>query len=238
MDPLHVSNYALNVDDNPSDLIMLSALTECEGFIPIQTDNGFEALEKLHEFDFKILIIDLQMPKMSGIDLIKRIRRTDKFKTLPIIVMSARSEAKDVKLALQSGANDYIIKPADPMIFKEKFNRFVGDKKESWAEYPLSSTSPESLGYIKRSFRMLSVSEVGVTFHVEQPVPLGKSEEIETPLFQKFGITSISIIINECVESGSKYKICASFTGLTDSDRKKLRLLCRELWNNNQNRTA
>ena len=118
-----MSKYVLVVEDNPSDLMISSAMVESMGLVPITATNGIEALDQLGEYEFQLFIVDLQMPKMGGIDLIKRIKKIEEVKTVPIIVTSARKESKDVKGAVLAGAQDYLVKPLDKQVFAEKLKK-------------------------------------------------------------------------------------------------------------------
>ena len=75
-----MSKYVIVVDDNPSDLILASALVEALGVPVLKAEGGFEALEHVDENDVCLIIVDLQMPKMSGIELLKRLQRIEKVK--------------------------------------------------------------------------------------------------------------------------------------------------------------
>ena len=80
----------LVVDDNMSDLIMTSNHVESEGYETVQANNGIDALDKLAYHQFSLFIIDLQMPRMGGIELIQRLKRMSEMKDTPILVTSAR----------------------------------------------------------------------------------------------------------------------------------------------------
>lgn len=152
----------LIVDDSPSDLLITGSILENLDHLVVKSQDGFSAIEKMSEEKFDLIIVDLQMPQMSGIELIKRIRRVPKHGSIPILVASARSEVSDVKLAIQVGANDYIVKPMDPMICEEKVTRLLGSQS-SWEEYEIINPELSVLGLIQTNFKILSMSEVSIT---------------------------------------------------------------------------
>ena len=97
-----MGNYVLVVDDNPSDQKMAKLLIEKEGFIAILASDAHEAIDKLDEVDFKLFVIDIQMPKISGLDLLKRLKRMNSYKDIPALIMSGRNSPEDVKRAIQT----------------------------------------------------------------------------------------------------------------------------------------
>jgi CheY-like chemotaxis protein len=72
-----MSNYVLVVDDNSSDLKLAKLLIESEGFVAILATDAFAALEKINEYEFKLIVVDIQMPNVSGLELLKRIKKID-----------------------------------------------------------------------------------------------------------------------------------------------------------------
>lgn len=73
--------------------------------------DGLEALEKVEKSNFDCIIIDIMMPKLNGFDTIKAIK---KYKNIPIIIMSARTEEYDILHGFELGADDYVCKPFSP----------------------------------------------------------------------------------------------------------------------------
>ena len=92
-----------------------------EGIEVLKAYNGEEALEILDKEDVQLLLMDIMMPKMDGIEATKKIRETSK---LPIILLSAKSEEKDKISGLDIGADDYITKPfnAGELVARVKSN--------------------------------------------------------------------------------------------------------------------
>lgn len=107
----NIGDKVLIVDDNPVNIQVLQILLE-EGFIPVSSYSGVQALQMLEDMsDIKFVITDVMMPGMSGIELTKKIRERYTLMELPIIVTTILDHPKDIALAFQAGANDYITKP-------------------------------------------------------------------------------------------------------------------------------
>ena len=99
----------LVVDDEASMRRGISDNLEFEGFEIAEAANGFEALEKLQEQQFDLLVLDVMMPKMSGFDVCKQMRQQQI--DTPVIFLTAKGEEIDKVLGLELGADDYMTKP-------------------------------------------------------------------------------------------------------------------------------
>jgi len=82
---------------------------EREGYIVSLVDNGESAIELLGEQAFDLMILDIMLPKLNGIEVAKRVRNTDI--RFPILMLSAKSSDKDREFGLEAGADDYLTKP-------------------------------------------------------------------------------------------------------------------------------
>ncbi|PRY08847.1 signal transduction histidine kinase [Pontibacter ummariensis] len=117
---LHVPEEVLQakkvlvVDDDVRNIYSLSSLLELHGMKVVAAYNGKEALEKLEkEAGIDMVLMDVMMPEMDGIEATKRIRENTRFKQLPIIALTAKAMKEDKEKCLRAGASDYIPKPVD-----------------------------------------------------------------------------------------------------------------------------
>lgn len=85
-----------------------------------EAENGLDALEKLHESEFDLLMTDWNMPEMNGAELVEQVRKLERFKNLPILMVTTRGMEEDVLTAIQLGVNAYIVKPFTPEILSKK----------------------------------------------------------------------------------------------------------------------
>jgi len=101
----------LVIDDEQNIRKMLTRVLSPEGFIVKEADNGFKALKRLQEENYSLILLDLKMPGLNGIETLKKIRENDL--NLPIIMMSAYGSIPEAVEAMKLGALDYLIKPFD-----------------------------------------------------------------------------------------------------------------------------
>jgi two-component system response regulator MtrA len=101
----------LVVDDDASLSEMLSLVLRQEGFESRLVDRGDDALAAFHEYKPDLVLLDLMLPGKDGIDVCKEIRAES---GLPIVMLTAKGDTIDIVLGLESGADDYIVKPFKP----------------------------------------------------------------------------------------------------------------------------
>lgn len=94
----------------------------------IEAGDGEEALEQLSMCNVGLVLLDWNMPKLSGIDFLKRVRAMEKYKKLPIIMVTSESAKFNVIEALKNGATDYLTKPVNKDIFTEKLSKALNPK--------------------------------------------------------------------------------------------------------------
>lgn len=116
------SKKILIVEDNESNIMTLSVFLESYGYVYEVARSGLEALEKLQNVLPGLILMDLQMPVMDGLETIKQIRSNPKgeIANIPIIAISAHAMKKDKTIAIEAGANFYISKPLNIIQLKEK----------------------------------------------------------------------------------------------------------------------
>ncbi len=102
----------LVVDDDKEIVGAIEIYLKKEGYHIIKAYNGEEALQKLEENEIHLIILDIMMPKKDGLEALEEIRKD---KTIPVILLSAKAEDYDKIGGLNSGADDYITKPFNPL---------------------------------------------------------------------------------------------------------------------------
>lgn len=101
----------LVVDDDPAISEMLTIVLESEGLNPVPVMDGNDAVLAFREHQPDLILLDLMLPGMNGVDICRTIRRES---AVPIVMLTAKTDTVDVVLGLESGADDYITKPFKP----------------------------------------------------------------------------------------------------------------------------
>jgi signal transduction histidine kinase/CheY-like chemotaxis protein len=103
----------LLVEDNEVNQLVASRILKKAGFIVTIANNGQEAIEKVQADNFRLVLMDIQMPVMDGIEATQAIRNIPGYQKLPIVAMTAHAMSGDKELSLKSGMNDHVNKPID-----------------------------------------------------------------------------------------------------------------------------
>jgi CheY-like chemotaxis protein len=104
----------LIVDDDMRNTFALSKVLKEQGMEIVKAENGLKALEAIEAHpNISLVLMDVMMPEMDGLEAIRRIRTIEKFKDLPIISLTAKAMKEDRKKCIDAGANDYISKPIE-----------------------------------------------------------------------------------------------------------------------------
>ena len=106
----------LLVDDEPDILDLLSYNLEREGFRVATAANGADALKQAQADPPDVVVLDVMMPKMDGMETCRRFREDAALRLIPILMLTARGEERDEVEGLDAGADDYLIKPVSPRI--------------------------------------------------------------------------------------------------------------------------
>lgn len=133
------------MDDNELNRDALSRLLAQNGYLVDMAGSGDEALVRIAAGKYDLVLLDVEMPGLSGLEALSRIRAVHSQTELPVIVVTARTQGTDIVEALSLGANDYVSKPVDFPVALARIQthlshrRAVGDLRESEERYALAA---------------------------------------------------------------------------------------------------
>src|SRR5215470_14000598 len=104
----------LIVDDDPMNRDILHTLLEAQGLVSVMATDGEEALTVAQETQPDLILLDVMMPKMDGIEVCRRLKSDPTLPFIPIIMITARADSKDIVAGLEAGGDEYLTKPVDP----------------------------------------------------------------------------------------------------------------------------
>src|SRR5438132_487988 len=103
----------LVVDDVADNVDILQMRLEAQGYAVATAGDGIEALDKIRELLPDLVLLDVMMPRLDGIETVKRLKADPSLPFIPVVLVTAKADAKDVIEGLESGGDDYLTKPVD-----------------------------------------------------------------------------------------------------------------------------
>ena len=110
-----MQKHILVVDDSKTVRNLVAFIMKSEGYKVTTAEDGLDGLEKLYSCEcIDLIISDINMPRMDGLTFIKTLREQEKYRDIPIVVLSTEGQEKDIQQGISLGANLYMVKPAQP----------------------------------------------------------------------------------------------------------------------------
>src|SRR4030043_706964 len=104
----------LCVDDEPEILKFLEAVLVQNGYEVVKAEDGAEAMKKLKEERIDLVLSDVTMPKLDGFEVCRRIKADDRYRNIPVVIITGLTAKQDRIKGIDAGAEDFISKPIDP----------------------------------------------------------------------------------------------------------------------------
>ena len=156
-------NKILIVDDEPFNLDLLEQELQDQGYVIERATDGAEALEKVPSFLPDVILLDYMMPNMNGLEVLGRLRKDEKHKGIPVILLTAKATQEDKIRGLDAGADDYVVKPFDSFELMARVRAMIRIKEmhdllEDWNRDLADKVARqvEELERVKRLKRYLS----------------------------------------------------------------------------------
>jgi two-component system chemotaxis response regulator CheY len=116
----------LIADDSATMRAMLVAVVEELGdFRIVEASSGFEALRLLPRDQVDLILTDINMPDINGLELISYLRANPNYKNIPVFIISTEGSAKDVEKGKQLGADEYVVKPFSPVALQQLISKYM-----------------------------------------------------------------------------------------------------------------
>lgn len=141
----------LLIEDNAGVLESTQELLQLEGFSVHTASNGQEGFLKIEQLLPDIIISDILMPLMDGLQLLSEVARYPKLNTIPFIFLSAKSEKTDVRVGLDLGADDYLVKPFEIDDLLKSIKGCLERKKSLNLKYPSNKELIQRISHSRKT---------------------------------------------------------------------------------------
>ena len=119
----------LVIDDSATTRSMIStSIEEIDDFEAVEASNGFEALKMLPAMSFDLIITDINMPEINGLEIVSFVKNHPVYQSIPLIIVSTEQAEEDRKKGIELGAKEYITKPFDPEELKKVVLKVMAEK--------------------------------------------------------------------------------------------------------------
>jgi DNA-binding response OmpR family regulator len=221
----------LVIDDEVAILHLLRGLLGRFGYGVTTAESATEALSLMERGKYDCVLTDAVMPEMSGYDLVKALRSDSRYAELPILMLTRKRHRQDVKLAVEAGVTDYVLKPIDENLLVEKIDlclkKSAGPKA---APGELALKGAHSEAEVGVGCRIVSLGETSLTLRLQYRLEPGLPFQLRTRIFSEIGIIQPHLKLESCEMKSSgeaepeiSWEAKVSFDQIPESDAAKIR---------------
>ena len=156
------------IEDEEDIAALIKLQAEIAGYRLIIEENGINGFRAVEKEKPDLVILDIMLPGLSGLDVCRKIKTNPDLKSIPVIILSAKSEELDVVLGLELGADDYVCKPFSPKVLFSRVRAVLRRGKEPEKEVRICTFGPYTLEIDRYQLRKkdkpitLTLSEFGI----------------------------------------------------------------------------
>jgi len=182
----------LIVDDNEANLDLLGRKLHTQGYTPVPVLSGEAALEYLESAEVDMILLDMIMPGLSGADVLRKLKNSAALKNIPVVMLSALDDMERVIECISMGAEDYLFKPANPVLLKARISATLEKnrlRKQLAPRLQVFISSPSDVeperGQAKRVIDRLNEELAGKVYMIPvlwEDEPLRASETAQTQI--------------------------------------------------------
>ncbi len=134
---------AVIIEDNPDVRAMVAMKLTSAGFVVHEAADGMAGLSTVQLVEPDIVILDMMMPRISGLEVLERLRSDSSIDQIPVILLTARAQDEAVRSGFAAGASDYIIKPFSPRELVERIEKLLDPDVVAVADH-IGAPEPDS----------------------------------------------------------------------------------------------
>jgi len=184
----------LAVDDMPENRELISRLLSRAGHTVISAESGEEALELLETRGVDVVLLDLMMPGIGGAEVLRRMKENEDLRATPVVMISGRQDMDQIISCIQAGADDYLLKPFNPVLLQARISAGIERKRWHDREEDYRHQLERNERFIRRTFgRYLSDDIVDQLLEAPEGLELGGDlREVTIMMSDICGFTSLA----------------------------------------------
>jgi class 3 adenylate cyclase len=184
----------LAVDDMPENRELISRLLSRAGHTVISAESGEEALELLETRGVDVVLLDLMMPGIGGAEVLRRMKENEDLRATPVVMISGRQDMDQIIACIQAGADDYLLKPFNPVLLQARISAGIERKRWHDREEDYRHQLERNERFIRRTFgRYLSDDIVDQLLEAPEGLELGGDlREVTIMMSDICGFTSLA----------------------------------------------
>ncbi|MDG2461153.1 MAG: adenylate/guanylate cyclase domain-containing protein [Luminiphilus sp.] len=184
----------LAVDDMPENRELISRLLSRVGHTVISAESGEEALELLETRGVDVVLLDLMMPGIGGAEVLRRMKENEDLRATPVVMISGRQDMDQIIACIQAGADDYLLKPFNPVLLQARISAGIERKRWHDREEDYRHQLERNERFIRRTFgRYLSDDIVDQLLEAPEGLELGGDlREVTIMMSDICGFTSLA----------------------------------------------
>ncbi|MCB0386520.1 MAG: response regulator, partial [Bdellovibrionales bacterium] len=214
----------LLVEGDPKVLKLTRFMLEQAGYVVKSVSDGYAALDALRTFDFDLALLDIHLPRMSGVRLLREFQNLQERTAPPVLLLANENQQEDVKRAMQAGAWDFIMKPPQRELLLRRVEALLGTRPQ-FEELFFPETAPQSEGELQMPLKVKSISVKGLVIH--SPIPLQESNQaqlvFELKVLRDLNIDPSKLRICDCCQIEDGWEVYVTFLDLDSKDYQAIR---------------
>jgi signal transduction histidine kinase len=164
----------LVVDDNALNRDMLSRRLRSAGHTVTLAEDGVQALELVHSLPFDLILLDVMMPGADGYQVLGELKRTDAFRNIPVVMISALTEIESIVKCIEMGADDYLPKPINPTLLNARVGSALEKKRLREEEQAYRERALKDQAALERH-RSLAEMAAGMAHEINTPLGIART---------------------------------------------------------------
>lgn len=221
----YLNSKVLVVDDEPANIFFLKGLLKEEGYLVSTASSGNECLDILKNNQQDVILLDIMMPGITGIEVLEKIMENEKTRDIPVIMVTAKTESIDIEEALDKGAVEYIRKPVDEIELLARLRTTLRIKKQEDMLRDMLQSKKDFIEIVSDDLRMPFSSISGFAEMLYYDKKLAEHLNSEHKDFLKYIIDSSHNIVDYFNKLLNWTKIDARELKLKLSDVNLLKLI-------------